>query len=355
MLVLQWCAVLNPYIRLCIALWFPPAANQVIARTGASGAILCRLVPTVRAWIVQEHVLDMAAFLVAAAHIGDIPEYVPQNFEIKMCQDQQIRHQGERGVNPEAERKKHRSHRWLTHQVDEACDPHQGNDDHQISEPEFMVGVELLPIGKGMPARTFQEAPEVLDPLDIFPAETETVAEGSFKVVAVEYEVQQRCREKQYTTGGVQYPEPEILPVGNDFLIVEHEDARCRQRENQHSGKRVNEFFHTPEAQHEFLGRFTDLGACAHTGITPSAFLVYDVFQGHGGPLILGKYEPFFFPDHRAGIDAVAAGQTPLVPGNGLIHKDPVVGLYALGEQAHSRHRAVVSIQYPFQVSGLKK
>ena len=47
--------------------------------------------------------MERAALLKALTHIGNIPEDVPQEFEIDMCQNQHIREQGENGMDPEAE------------------------------------------------------------------------------------------------------------------------------------------------------------------------------------------------------------------------------------------------------------
>ena len=70
----------------------------------------------------------MAVLLIAAAHIGDIPENMPQKLEVEVHQDQQICHQGENGMHPGANGEKHRSRRRFANQVDEAGQSHQGND-----------------------------------------------------------------------------------------------------------------------------------------------------------------------------------------------------------------------------------
>ena len=70
--------------------------------------------------------MQRSALLKALTHIGNIPEDVPQEFEVDMRQNQHIRDQGANGMDPEAETICHRTDGCLTNQVDDAGQTQHG-------------------------------------------------------------------------------------------------------------------------------------------------------------------------------------------------------------------------------------
>jgi hypothetical protein len=173
--------------------------------------------------------MQTPAFLIRHPHIRDIPKDVPKEFEINVRQNQQVHSQCEKKMNPGAETKYDWTGRFLSNPIDDSGQAQNGNNGQQIGEPDFVIGIELIPGRERTPARAFEVDPKILQPDKIFRPKPKNVPEGPFHMRSVQIEVQQWCQEEQETGKSVCQYEYQLLPAGENLFKMKHEDAAGRQ------------------------------------------------------------------------------------------------------------------------------